>query len=117
MTATILVVDDDPGIRSLLLDLLNEEGYTVRLATDGLGALAQFAVELPAVVLSDLHMPRMNGWELLDAVRERALPVRVVFMSAGAQVHQEAARHGADAAFCKPFDLDQVLTVVASLAA
>lgn len=117
MTATILVVDDDPGIRSLLLDLLEEEGYVVLLAFDGLHALAHLAEALPAVMLSDLHMPRMNGWELLRVVRARALPVRVVFMSAGAQVHEEAARHGADAALSKPFDLDQVLATVASLAA
>jgi len=66
---TVLVVDDDPGVRDLYADVLVESGHRVETASDGAEAIARLrAGEVPCVVLSDLRMPRMDGWELSRAV-------------------------------------------------
>ncbi len=79
--AVILVVEDDAEIRDLLREVLEEEGFVVAAAEHGKEALdALEAGVQPALILVDLMMPVMNGWELLDALRERfpTIPVTVV---------------------------------------
>src|SRR5918997_1077583 len=79
---TVLVVEDEPVIRELMAILLEEEGYTVRQATDGMEALEtveQYPVDL---VLSDVKMPRLDGASLAHRLRERGDPLPVVLMSA-----------------------------------
>jgi CheY-like chemotaxis protein len=67
---SILVVDDDSSVRSLYVDALTEAGHSVALAVDGLDALVQLrAGSMPCVVLADVRMPRLDGFELLRAVR------------------------------------------------
>ena len=67
---SVLVVDDDAHVRSLYVDALTETGHRVTLATDGLDALAQLRDgSMPCVVLTDVRMPRMDGFELSRAVR------------------------------------------------
>ncbi|PLS79555.1 MAG: response regulator, partial [Chloroflexi bacterium] len=70
-SATILVVDDDSGIREALTDILEDEGYAVRSACDGQAALdlLRQQAEPPALVLLDLMMPRMNGWQFRSEQR------------------------------------------------
>ncbi len=68
--ADILVVDDDDGTRNVLRRTLVREGWTVREATNGVDGLEQLAAAKPAVVLLDLMMPQMNGFEMLRAMRE-----------------------------------------------
>ena len=68
----ILVVDDSITVRRVTQRLLQREGYRVALAGDGLQALEQLALETPAVVLSDIEMPRMDGFDLVRNLR--ALP-------------------------------------------
>lgn len=64
-------MDDDPGIRSLYVDVLRETGHHVAVANDGAEALARLRQgELPCVVLSDVRMPRMDGWELGRALAD-----------------------------------------------
>ena len=68
---TVLVVDDEPGVRALYVDALVESGHRVEAVADGAAALARLRVgEVPCVVLSDLRMPRMDGWELSRAVAD-----------------------------------------------
>jgi CheY-like chemotaxis protein len=68
---SILIVDDDPGIRSLYIDVLREAGHHVAVANDGVEALARLRADgLPCVVLSDVRMPRMDGWELARALAD-----------------------------------------------
>ena len=62
-TATILFVDDDQAMREVVALILNEEGYDVSTAADGLDALAQMRSLTPDLIISDLHMPRMSGFE------------------------------------------------------
>ena len=79
----ILVVDDSPIIRDTLVELLVEAGYDVQVAADGLEALAKMEVALPALVISDLRMPRMSGEEFLHIVRKRFPHIPTIAIGAG----------------------------------
>jgi CheY-like chemotaxis protein len=76
----VLFVDDEPSMREIMAMLLNEEGYNVSTASDGLDALSQLRVSPPDLIISDINMPRMSGRELLSVVRRRfpAIPVIVI---------------------------------------
>lgn len=112
MTHHILVVDDDSGIRSVIAELLADEGFDVATATNGSEALARIAQRRPTLVLLDLQMPVMSGWEVLTHLRKARVGVPVVFMTAGYRAQTEAERYGADGYVAKPFALDELLGVV-----
>lgn len=111
-TAQVLVVDDDPDIRTVVEAILSGEGYRVMTASNGRLAWEMIARQQPDVVLLDLQMPVMTGWELLDLIHERGLPVPIVVMTAGYRARAEAKRHGAAAHLAKPFDLNDLLATV-----
>src|SRR5581483_4225382 len=67
----ILVVDDEPSIRNCAGDILESEGYEVLTVADGLDGLQALSKSLPDVIISDLNMPRMSGFEFLAIVRKR----------------------------------------------
>ena len=100
---TILVVDDDPLIREILTDFLEGEGYGVRSAADGLAALGAVAADCPDLVLSDVWMPGLDGFGLLERLHDRAAAVPTVLMSATRFLYRDAR---AAAWVDKPFDLD-----------
>jgi CheY-like chemotaxis protein len=77
----ILVVDDNPGVRETLAMLLMCAGYDVAVAEDGFAALSELRKAMPDVVISDLEMPRMSGFELLSVVRRRFPQILTVAMS------------------------------------
>jgi len=77
----LLVVEDEPVIRQLFADLLTAAGYSVSEAVDGFAALEEVRRQRPALILSDLNMPRMTGFELLSVVRRRFPSIRVIAMS------------------------------------
>jgi CheY-like chemotaxis protein len=77
----ILLVDDDPDVRESMAMLLNEEGYDVRTAEHGFDALLQLRTAVPDVIISDLNMPQMSGFEFLSVVRRRFPEILVVGMS------------------------------------
>jgi CheY-like chemotaxis protein len=79
--AKLLIVDDDPSVRMTLAAVLGESGYTVHSAEDGLSALAELRNGIPDVILSDLNMPGMSGFELLSVVRRRFPAVQAIAMS------------------------------------
>ena len=79
--ASVLIVDDEPNIRRMLGSLLEAEGYHVRQAEDGQAALAAVTSDEPDVVLLDLALPRMNGLQVLERLRERWSHLPVVMMS------------------------------------
>ena len=105
----VLVVDDEPGIVEFLRFALEDNGYRVETARDGNDALAKVDREQPTFVLTDLMMPRVNGWELCGRLRERRLTrtVPIVGMSA---VDPSGAPF--DAFLRKPFELDDLLGVL-----
>jgi two-component system sensor histidine kinase/response regulator len=109
----ILVVDDVPSICSLVAIILRDEGYQVGTAHNGQEALARIAEATPDLVLLDLQMPVMDGWELHRRLREQDCCAPVVFMTAGPQARVEAERHHADGYIAKPFDPDALVATVA----
>ncbi len=117
MHCDVLVVEDDNDIRTSLEDLLRDEGYDVCTAADGLEALTilRAATRVPALVILDLMMPRMTGWELADAMhRDPALAkIPIVVMSAGeSSCHAHAAVRGLPF-FRKPIHAEKLLEHVA----
>jgi CheY-like chemotaxis protein len=77
----LLVADDAAVVRMSLSHILTESGYSVRTAHDGFAALTEIRREVPDLLLSDLNMPRMSGFELLSVVRRRFSAIRVIAMS------------------------------------
>jgi CheY-like chemotaxis protein/DNA-directed RNA polymerase subunit RPC12/RpoP len=77
----ILVVDDEPALRATAELLLKSEGYEVRTAADGFEALVELRSGVPDVLISDLSMPNMNGFELLSVVRRRFPQIVLIAMS------------------------------------
>jgi CheY-like chemotaxis protein len=113
----ILVVDDEPGVRDSFAMLLQASGYDVNVAANGFDALLQLKRRLPAIVLSDLNMPQMSGFELLSVVRRRFPQVSVIAMS-GAYHSGDAVPGGviADAFYAKGrSDPRGLLRIVADL--
>ncbi len=115
MPAYILVVDDHASVRTALQAVLEDAGYTVTTAADGREALECIVADHPDLVLTDLHLPVMDGRQLLAALRGRALTVPVVLMSLDADVRTVAQRVQAAGALTKPFELDHLLQIVAHL--
>ncbi len=79
--AKILIVDDEAPMRLALSTILEEFKYRVQTADDGFSALAEIRNRVPDVLISDLHMPRMSGFELLSVVRRRFPAIQVIAMS------------------------------------
>src|ERR1051326_8376652 len=77
----ILIVDDEAAVRDTLAMLLQASGYFVSVAVNGFDALLQLKRKIPAIVLSDLNMPQMSGFEFLSVVRRRFPRISVVAMS------------------------------------
>lgn len=77
----ILIVDDDPSIRATVAMLLARAGYDISTAADGFDALLQMKSAVPELIVSDLNMPRMSGFEFLSVVRRRFPQVLVIAMS------------------------------------
>ncbi|MFK3740183.1 Hpt domain-containing protein [Massilia sp. TN1-12] len=119
--ATIMVVDDSLTVRKVSQRLLEREGYRVLLAKDGVDALEQMQETQPDLMLVDIEMPRMDGFDLTRNVRgneaTRALPI-VMVTSRTADKHRNYARDlGVDAYFGKPFQEDALLAEIARLLA
>ena len=110
----ILLVDDEENARSALRSLLGEEGYEIREAKDGEEALAELAAFAPAVVLSDVRMPRLDGLSLLKKAKEQGSDAIFLMMTAFANVESavEAMRAGADNYLVKPVALDALLVFI-----
>jgi len=111
----VLVVDDDSAIRDSLALVLQSGGYEVTTATNGFDALLQLKRRLPAIVLSDLNMPQMSGFELLSVVRRRFPQISLIAMS-GAYHSGEAVPGGviADAFYAKGRSNPEMLLAIVS---
>ncbi len=114
MNARVLVVDDDPGVRYTLREILESSRLEVAEAADGVEALERFEAAPCPLVITDLRMPRMDGMELLRRLAARSPAPRVVVITAHGSERQavEAMKAGAYDYFRKPFDNDELLAVV-----
>src|SRR5438128_1264875 len=102
---TVLVVEDDPWVRSYLGELLSEEGYTVENASNGQTGLRLAALRPPNAVLLDLVLPECSGLDVLDELKSRrdTRDIPVIVISAQATHMLGDDRHGAAAVLDKPF--------------
>ena len=112
---SILVVEDDVPLARLMEALLDSAGYRVIGAGDGERALASMQTDRPALVLLDLTLPKVDGWQVLERLRgiDDAPPV-ILFTGHRAAIERALAA-GAAAAILKPFDVDDLLTTVERL--
>ena len=113
----ILVVDDEAGVRDSIAMVLRASGYDVSTAVNGFDALLQLKRRLPAIVLSDLNMPQMSGFEFLSVVRRRFPRISVIAMS-GAYHSGDSVPGGviADAFYAKGHsEPEMLLQIVAGL--
>ena len=110
----VLVVEDEPYLCDLITDVLEAEGHTTRKASNGLDALELVAERKPQLVLLDLMMPVMDGWEFMSELRAnpawRGVPV--VIITAVYDVAKTQAITDARAVITKPFDIEQLSDVV-----
>jgi DNA-binding NtrC family response regulator len=112
--AKILVVDDEPNIRRLFRDELEEEGHKIEQAGDGAEALAEVERTNCDLVILDLRMPEMNGLECLEKIRERrpGLPVIVCTAVRGVESDYELWSSHVSAILSKPVDLELLKTEI-----
>jgi CheY-like chemotaxis protein len=116
---SILVVEDDAAIRSLLVDVLTDEGYSVRAAADGEEALALLGEALPALIILDQLMPRMDGaaFRAVQRTRPDLAPIPTLLLSAVRDLPEQALALDLAATMPKPFNLDELLGLAGELIA
>jgi chemosensory pili system protein ChpA (sensor histidine kinase/response regulator) len=115
----VVVADDSISVRKFVGRMLEKNGYRVKLAADGLEAAELVAQHGCHLVITDLEMPRMTGYELMVQLRQspttRRIPVMVVTSRAGAKHRDRAIKEGAAAFLTKPVQEDQLLAAVEQL--
>ena len=110
MAISILVVEDDPNIRELLQLYLEKDGYAVTLAADGEQGLQKFRAIKPNLVLLDVMMPVMNGWEVCKAIRaEDSTPIIMLTAKGETDDKVMGLKAGADDYVTKPFEMKELL--------
>lgn len=107
----VLVVDDDAAIRSFVLEALSDEGYAVTAAADGQAALDQCRESPPDLVLLDLRMPVLDGFQFLSC-RQDVCTAPVIVMSAGFRINQVTPEMNVAGFLEKPFDLAHLAAAV-----
>jgi two-component system KDP operon response regulator KdpE len=114
---SILVVDDEPGLRKLLNLLFSNAGYVVREASNGAECLNQIAIAPPDLVVLDVMMPEMDGRDVCQRIRQDANTVPVLMLTARTQSRDVVMGLdcGADDYMLKPFDMDELLARVRAL--
>lgn len=111
---TILVVDDEQMMRSLLERILTRDGYKVLLANDGQDALDILEKEKVEIVIADMKMPRLNGFELLKVVKDEYEHIGMIMMTAYGDTYtvKDALLLGADEYVTKPFRSHEISLIV-----
>jgi DNA-binding response OmpR family regulator len=119
MSPRVLVVDDDPEIVDAVGEALHDEGYRVETATDGPTALKSVLDEPPDLIVLDVRMPQMNGWEFCEIVRRQShtRDVPVLFLTACNEVRDQitAMQVGGSDHLPKPFRLEALREKVRAL--
>jgi len=114
-----LVVDDDPGLLLAVSDTLRAEGYDVATARRGADALVRVAETLPDLIISDIRMPGMDGYQLVRNLRSNARTrlVPIVFLTAKDETADriQGFRTGVDAYITKPFESEELAAIVAAI--
>lgn len=121
MTTKILAVDDSRTMRSMIQTALTEAGFDVDLAEDGVEGLEVLDGSAPDLVITDINMPRLDGFGMIEGVRARAnyaaLPILVLTTENGDALKQRARSAGATGWIVKPFDAEKLISVINRLVA
>ena len=109
-----MVVDDDPDILEALAEILEVEGFAIRRARNGKEALERLGPRPPDLILLDLMMPVMDGWEFAQKMRTIPdfVPPPIIVLSADRNVAVKTKEIGAVSYLSKPFELDELLGLV-----
>jgi DNA-binding response OmpR family regulator len=116
---TILIIDDNEDLRETLVAVLQDEGYGILVAEDGINGARVFAEEHPDLVLTDLIMPNANGFDTIRHIRAIDSKARILAMSGGSLINKDdylatAAALGAMHVLPKPFEVDDLVRAVAA---
>ena len=121
MTAQILAIDDSRTIRTLLSVTLEKAGFRVTTAVDGQDGLDCFGAAHTDLVITDINMPRKNGFEVIEGIRNgemnRAVPILVLTTEIGPELEARARDAGATGWIVKPFDDASIVTIIKRLTA
>ena len=116
MTMTVLTVDDSRTMREMLRLALSDAGFRVVQAEDGIHGLEVLAAESPQVIVTDINMPRMDGFGFIEEVRgdarHRAIPILVLTTENDGDKKMRARQAGATGWIVKPFDPEALLGVL-----
>jgi len=116
-SATILVVEDHPLSRELIVDLLEAAGYTVLQAEDGVGLLGRVQAEQPDLILLDLQLPGVDGFTLAHQLTANSatqqIPILAMSAYAGPEVQTQALAAGCAGFLAKPLDTKAILSTIA----
>jgi two-component system chemotaxis response regulator CheY len=116
MTITVLAIDDSRTMRSMVRRALDAAGFTCEVAEDGVEGVRRFGELRPDVVITDINMPRMDGFGVIEAIRKdpanRAVPILVLTTETAAEFKARARTAGATGWIVKPFDDQSLVQVV-----
>ena len=115
--AKILVVDDEPSVREMVSDALSLAGYAIQIAADGFEALQALKKEKFDLLVADVNMPRVSGYELVERMRANDNAIPVIFLTARLEKPDIAKgfRVGADDYLGKPFSIEELTLRVAAI--
>ena len=120
MSIKVLAIDDSRTIREMLRLSLSREGFDVSLAEDGIDGLEQVAEVKPDVVITDINMPRLDGFGVIDGIRQAAehasVPILVLTTESGADLKERARNSGATGWIVKPFDDAKLISAIRRIA-
>ncbi len=116
MAITVLAIDDSRTMRSMVRRALDAAGITCEVAEDGVEGIRRFAELHPDVVITDINMPRMDGFGVIEAIRQdvanRAVPILVLTTETAPEFKARARTAGATGWIVKPFDDQSLVQVV-----
>ena len=116
MTLKVLAIDDSRTIRELLRSLMEAAGFEFTSAVDGVDGVARYADVRPDVVITDINMPNMDGYGVIDAIRkgtiDNSVPILVLTTESGDTLKARARSAGATGWIVKPFDDASLINVV-----
>jgi DNA-binding response OmpR family regulator len=112
----ILIVEDDDSIREIVSRVLEDEGYSIRIAENGVRGLEQFYLTLPDLIVLDVKMPEMDGWEMLERLREiSGCPVIMLTVFGSTDDIIRGLELGADDYLVKPFGVQELIARVSAV--
>ncbi len=120
MSLSVLAIDDSRTMRNLLSAALGRAGYSVELAEDGQDGLERFARTNPDVVITDINMPNLDGFGVIEGVRSmapgRVVPILVLTTESAPELRQRARAAGATGWIVKPFDDEKLIWAIERVA-